>query len=203
MKKFLKVVSLVALVSVVATAKALVNGSFETGDLTGWMASPEASVQSSTFGLGAMGEPEEWSWSPTAGNYFAYLLTNQEEGVYTLMSQSFTANVGDTLEFDIFFDTGDYLHFDDNGYAKLVGDQSITLYAQSVTTVGDFGADGWTHVSYIFYQAGMYQLEFGVTNLFDRIVSSAIGVDNIIIPEPATLSLLALGAFLAGRKRRN
>lgn len=93
----------------VANAAPLINGGFETGDLTGWTASPGASgsvsVQSSVSALGNgpgdPGYPGGGDWLPTQGSFFGYVVAG-EENAYTLLSQVFGASLGDTLSFDVF-----------------------------------------------------------------------------------------------------
>jgi len=183
----------------------LTNGSFETGDLTGWLASPSSlvSVVGSAAGLGFQANT---TWLPTDGNYFAYLQTGGGMGVYTVMTQSFTAQAGYGLSLDVFFDTEDWFPFNDDGYVKLVGfggAPTTTLYTQSVSTVGDYNADGWTNISHIIPQTGIYALEFGVQNVLDNIVLSGMGIDNVkLIPTPGAMLLGTIGVGLVGWLRR-
>ncbi len=64
----------------------LTNGDFESGDLSGWEALGDVSIQQASFGIG-----------PTQGNYQALLNSGEDEST---MWQSFTANDGDTFSFD-------------------------------------------------------------------------------------------------------
>ena len=184
MRTFVLIVQITILTTCVAgVAQAdLVNGGFETGDANGWIPSPNSSVfvEANKPGLGNCAD-----WWPTEGNYFAYLLAGNGEGVYTTMSQDFTVNVGGKLEFDVFFDTregGPPYDYNDDSYAKLIfisgGGQEQILYAKSVSDVGDRGCDGWTHILHTFTQAGTYSLEFGVRNNGDNQNDSTLGVDN-------------------------
>jgi hypothetical protein len=205
MKRLIIVYLVAGLAFAASSARAnLTNEGFESGDLTGWLAWPDllVSVLNSAKGLGNQANT---TWLPTEGNYFAYLKTGGGEGVYTTMTQSFTTQAGYDLSFDIFFDTADYSPFNDDGYAKLVGfagAPTTTLYAQSVSTVGDKNADGWTHISFTIPQTGIYALEFGVENIGDDIVLSAIGVDNIVIPSPSAVFIGSFGVGLVGWLRR-
>jgi hypothetical protein len=187
---------------------AFVNGGFETGDFTGWTTSSGTLANVVTTAPG-FSVPD---WNPTEGTYFAYLQAGGGTGVYTLLSQTFAALAGDVLSFDIFFDAADYIPFNDNGYANLIdADTSTvvaTLYYQDVASVGDFGADGWTSVSHVIAADGNYKLEFGVTNIGDNNLSSALGVDNValnaemnVIPAPAGAVLFGLGLLSMGGAR--
>jgi hypothetical protein len=204
------------------SAAPLVNGSFETGDLSGWTASDSALV-AVIFGFefplgGGPGDPLV-AWTPTDGAYFARLDAGEMVGVYTTLSQSFSATAGDVLTFDVYFDAGniydpnDPLLFpgNDDGYVNLIDTGASTttsLYAQSVASVGNFGADGWTSISYTFLTSGAFQIEAGVRKVGDDALFSALGLDNValqeanVVPEPATSMLFALGIGMATAARR-
>lgn len=196
-----------------ATA-AIVNGGFEAGDLTGWtFVDRSARVATTALKLGEGGE-----WSPAEGDYFAILETGNElAGVYRLLSQSFSVLAGQTLSLYAFFDAGDYLPFNDDGYVKLIDTGTgipTTLYAKSVLDVGNAGSHGWQHLTYTFSSSGNYQIEAGVRNVEDSDVASWIGLDGVSLsdvlepvsaPEPATLAIWgtlgALGLIATRRKR--
>jgi hypothetical protein len=203
------IVALLAVVAVGAgasSAKAgFINGGFESGDFTGWTVSSSlATVTTSEAKLGETG-----TWSAYEGNYFASVFTGGGNGVFTLLSQTFTAGIGDQLSFAIFFDAGDYLPFNDNGYARLIDANTnatvATLYSKDVAAVGDNGSSGWDLINYTFTGSGTFKMEFGVANFGDNMLPSALGVDAVslqspqAVPAPPAAILFALGAVgLAG-----
>jgi MYXO-CTERM domain-containing protein len=211
-----------ALVAVAPTDAGIVNGSFETGDFSGWtVVQPTfASVSSSELvkaDPSAVIPSTPPTWAPTHGNHFAYLKAGADIGRYTLVSQAFTAHVGDVVAFDIFFDAGDYLPFNDNGFANILNVGSLdldNLYMKDIAEVGSYGEDGWHHVEYLVRDAGEYVLLFGVNNDGDNKLPSFLGVDDVYVgapggngdpvPEPTAMlvwSLVGAGG-LALRRRR-
>lgn len=80
------------------------------------------------------------------------------------------------------------------------------MYAQSVATVGNFDADGWTHISYTIPASATYYLQFGVEDVLDNKLFSAMGVDNVatatVIPAPGAFVLGVFGISLVWRMRR-
>lgn len=192
----------------------LANGSFESNNLTGWATSSGGLVQVVTSAANAgytSGGSGPGSFNPTHGNYFARLEAGLGAGVYTLLSQSFAVTVGDVLSFDVYFDAGDYLPYNDDGYARLVGTtSSLGLFSSNVAAVGNYGATYWTGISHTFTTAGTYQIELGVRNVRDNAAVSYLGVDNVRlesagVPEPATVAAGLVGIAAAvglGLRRR-
>jgi hypothetical protein len=186
-----------------ATTRAdFMNGSFETGDLTGW-STPGSSGYVSVLTTYTSYGPE---FTATDGEYYALLGAGLGTGVYTLLSQTFAASTGDVLSFDQFFQANDYLPFDDNAYGRLYDATSDTLVAElfysDITEVGNYGYTPWTAVSYVFSGGGSYYLEFGVTNITDNGLSSVTAAG--VVPEPSSLVLAGTGALagLLGWRRR-
>ncbi len=180
---------------------AIVNGGFETGDLTGWTSTANVSAVNSAASLGWVGN-DPAVWNPTEGQYFGYLTTGLGEGIYTIASQAFSVVANDILTLDVFFDAGDELPLDDNGFVKLLDMNTFTfttLYSESVGSVGDYSSDGWTSLSHTFASGGTYQIIIGVENIGDNFFTSAVGVDDVAInavPVPAAIWLF--GSALAG-----
>jgi hypothetical protein len=94
---------LLGLITCLPSAQAttsLTNGSFETGDITGWTvsAAPQGgsveAVPSFTCDWG--GVCSSTTVDPVDGTYFA-LLTPGAEGVYTTVTQTFSAAEGETI----------------------------------------------------------------------------------------------------------
>ena len=187
-----------------ARAEGIINGSFETGDLTGWM-SNDSSFTSAELSVVKLMEPG--AFFPTDGDYLGYLLSGIGEGEPTLLSQTFEAASISILDFNIFFDSGDGV-FNDYGFARLLdgaGGLVAELFYRDSDSVGGVGSTNWEHVTYAFTAAGTYTLQFGVANVGDNdsFFSSAVGVDavSLFVPEPSTFVLSSLVglAWLGGR----
>lgn len=200
-----------------ADAGTITNGGFEDGDLTGWTALPTAKV-----GV-VQSVPGPWFKSsvstnpikPFEGTYFAQLITGDAD-VYTMLSQTFSASVGDVLSFAAYFATTDEPGHNDAGYVKLKGDGGFEqiLFSADQSQVGQFGWTDWTTASYTFASGGNYQIEAGVTNAGDAAFDSQVGLDAVklteappptnAVPEPMSLAIWSVGgvALLIGSARR-
>jgi hypothetical protein len=183
----------------------LVNGGFETGDLTGWGATPgRVSVQSSVFKPGS----EPGSYGPVEGSHFAYLSADGGAHSATL-SQSITAAAGDVLRFSVFFKDAFPLS-GDNGYAFLHGPVDFPVdvplirlavtpsFKETENGVIEYpGSTPWTEVSYVFTTPGDYTLVFDLRNDHGPLDGSALGVDNVRlaqVPAPSAAVLAGIGA---------
>ncbi len=104
----------------------LTNGSFETGDLTGWAtvlpSGASVSVVLSHSDLGGTGVT---SWGPTDGSAFALVKTNGP-GSLTQLYQSFYATAGASISLDYFWDSGDYVPFDDTATGTILAGMGLT-----------------------------------------------------------------------------
>jgi hypothetical protein len=192
MKVTRKLVSLVAFLALLVTlvcvsvpvatsaAVPIVNGGFETGNFTGWTvnipAGGDARVVTSFNGI-----------LPKEGSYFA-LLTNGQQDVYTMASQSFTVDSpGTMIDGWAFFGTLDYLPWNDDSKVEITltsGGQVIaTLFQSNVAALnnqqGNFSATPWTYFLYTFTAPGQYTIQGGVVNRIDSNVHSYIGLDGI------------------------
>lgn len=185
-----------------------VNLGFESG-LAGWTASGAtylAQTVGSTGMLGASGDIG--TWNAAEGSSFALLATGGGTNMATKLSQTFAALAGDLLSFQVFFDTGDYLPYNDDATVRLTNLTSgatTELYRKDVAAVGNFGETPWTVVNHTFSLAGNYRLEFAVTNRRDNKRLSIFGVDSApsVVPmPPAALLAVAGGSLLVGIRVR-
>lgn len=188
----------------------VVNGGFESGNLIGWGLNYEfmGSVTDTAWSL--EGNQPSFLWQPTNGNYFAYLRSglaiNGNHLPTKMASELFSAEAGQAVEFDVFFDAGDALPNDDFGWAYITGYAGgpplEIVFWSSVATVGDYGETGWKHILYPVPVGGQYYLVFGLEDAGANYSNfSALGVDKVMVtPEPATM-LLLLGGALAWRRK--
>lgn len=198
---------------------ALINGDFETGDLTGWTftvhpdplfgdASGGPAISMSCTNVAPLGYPSGDTWLPAGGNYFATLVLGAPR---ELLSGSLDVQPGYVLSFDYFFDYGDSQPgFPDAGYGRLVDTFGSTVHsffewnlkAEDMLVTGK--EVPWTRVTHTFSTSGTFHLLLGVANPTDFDRSSILGVDNVTltVPEPATAAGLLLLWGLGIDRRR-
>jgi hypothetical protein len=195
----LAMVSLLGL-GITQSAKAnLVNGSFETGDFTGWTVGNAGLSSVVTTTNAFNGTP----YNPVDGNYFARLDAGGGAGVYTLVSQGFSLTAGNSISGYAAFLAFDYLPFNDNAFVRILDSSNnivATPWSASVATVGDFGNTPWQSWNWTALTSGSYFVEFGVDNELDNALSSVALFDaNTMSSIPdAGSTLPLLGFALAG-----
>jgi hypothetical protein len=193
-----------AALSVPASAAGLVNGGFETGDLTGWSFS-DGFVQVVTSADDAIQTPPFGEhFTPTGGAFFAQLTAGVDVGTYSLLSQDFTVSGSAKVSGDAAFLAFDSAPFNDDAYVRIFNSATNeVVFASDVLTVGDFGHTDWTHFTSGLLSAGTYTLEAGVKNdpggEGDNSASSELLVDSLSVattggvPEPSSWMLLIVG----------
>jgi len=199
-----------------AHASAVLNASFETGDLTGWTATegPVDVVTDTVDFLG--GPPFSDPIGPTDQDYFAQLAAGSEVGVYTMLtSNAFTLTETSVLSLDAAFLGFDYADYFDDAYVRVLGVGGGSLFATGIEFVGEFGRTDWATYSRTL-NAGTYVIEAGVRNVgeaggpADLTYASRLLIDNVTlqvagVPEPTSWALMIIGFGSAGamlRRRR-
>jgi hypothetical protein len=219
MKKLIMICAAAVLIVATGSAQAgLINGSFETGDLTGWTAVVPSGASASvvishtdTTWPGGVPPvvPGVTSWGPTDGSAFALVKTDGP-GSLTQLYQSFYASAGASILLDYFWDSQDYMPFDDMATGTLLagmgtgGPVVTTLFSESIATdPGNHYGTPWTSVSYTFPASGVYTLLITNTNGLDSILDSYVGLDNVsVTPAPGAILLGSIGAGLVSWLRR-
>jgi hypothetical protein len=191
----------VALSLAASANAAIINGSFETGDFTGWTQNlSSGGYQGIVTGHAA--------YAPVHGNYFALFGAGTQD-ILSGISQTFTLHAGHQIQGWAFFDAGDYLPYNDIAKVEIfdsLGGLVATPFYADVAAVGDYGDGAWTYWQYTALVTGTYTVTMGVANTLDSGYHSYAGFDAISstdpIPEPATLTLFALGLVGLGFARR-
>ncbi|MGB2866200.1 MAG: hypothetical protein WBC05_22900 [Sedimentisphaerales bacterium] len=218
MKKLIMICALAVLIIAAGNAQAgLTNGSFESGDLTGWTvivpsgASVSVVASHTDTNIGGVPPvvPGVTAWGPTDGSAFALVKTDGP-GSLTQLYQSFYATAGADLSFDYFWDSQDYMPFDDMATGTLLagagtgGALVTTLFMESIATdPGNYYGTPWTSVSYTIANSGVYTLLITNTNGLDSILDSHVGIDNVnVIPAPGAILLGSIGLGVVSWLRR-
>ena len=177
-----------------ATAQAatpvLVNPSFATGNTTGWTSTTSKTpgpVANTTYKGTYTGAP---SYVSPVGSYFAVVVG----GCHTnTLSQSFSANAGDTLAGWSFFQANDYMPYNDSGAVTIAtGGTSSTVFSSNIATVGsNTGTTNWVQWTYTFPTTGTYTISVGSTNFTDCAIPSAVGfvLGGVTTKAPPTASI--------------
>lgn len=186
-------------VSAIADNQQILNGSFETGDLTGWDFLGNASVVTADLGS-----------TPTDGDYQASITTGNDsvsdaeiedllglnagdldalgygdatEGS-VIQLEAFTVQAGDVLNFDWNFLTNETTPslYNDFGFVFISsGDLSELADTSSGFTrfSSSYGSEtGYGTFSYEFTESGSYTVAIGVVDVEDTGVDSALLLDN-------------------------
>lgn len=228
--------AVLALCSLSAQAQ-ISNGGFNT-DLSGWTLHGDASLRSGGapegagqlwLGSDALADPGSLNLSgndPLAAGgpleaalgLSAGALDTLDGAAFegSLAGQSFTAQAGEVLSFQWNFSTSENSSdpaLADYGFVVVDGTlytlASVADASQSASFAGYLGDTGVQQFSLALTSSGSHQLYFGVVDLGDYTVGSALAVDAVQVsaspvpePQPAALLLAGLGGLMLWRRPR-
>jgi hypothetical protein len=122
-------------------------------------------------------------------------------------------NQGDKLSFRYFFETTDFLPYNDTAFVTING---VATKLSSVSVVGNYGDTGsYQGFEYTFTSSGNFSIGVAITSAIDSSVNSFVYLDNFnitsgnntaVVPELSSLALLGLAGLAGGvygwRRRR-
>lgn len=196
-----------------------VNGSFETGDFTGWTTTGLTSTQTSAFGVTppngtfqALGTTNFSTPNATLESFFGvsagafgalntHSSTSATEG--SGIQQTITATAGSTISFSWNHLTNELQNdptFDDLSFVVINGTATLLADSWATTVAGPSGyarQTGYQTFSFTVPTTGTYNVGVGVVDMNDTFVDSGLLVDNFVltgtgVPEPTTVALVGL-----------
>lgn len=192
MKKIILAGAAALCLSNFATASTIMNGSFETGDFTGWLPGslPGGATSVSTTDAGE---------TATDGTFFANLTAD------SYLAQDLTWYAGTVLKFDWNFIANDSLPFNDFSIFEVrnpIGDLLEEITLADIGSLGTATKTGWQTYHHTFTSSGSGFIGFGAVNDFDTNGDSQLFIDNVLVSEPISLGLTAIALAGLGLARR-
>lgn len=190
-------------------AAAVINGSFETGDFTGWTQTLTGGSQQVVTSHGGVNGT---AYLPIDGSHFAVLVAGNANTVVSI-EQNIALGIGDMLSGLAFFSSNEFVPLeltDPNDFASVeIFDRSGALVARpfylDAATIGGLVDGPWTSWSFTATTADSYTLRLGVANDVFADFASEAGFDDIQlrrVPEPSSFVALFLGLLASGVRRR-
>lgn len=205
-------------------AMAVTNGSFNSG-LNGWSALGDVNLQAGAILMTTASVDFEDDFPEAAGAFNASGTAAAETGVVggiedfigvamgtlnvqdnfafegSVLKQTFNVNAGDTLTFNWNFFTNEASNGADYAFVSINGTLTqLAAPADAINSSLPYAyTSGFQTFSQTFNAASSVTLAFGVVDVNDYNVTSALWFDNVaVVPEPETYAMFLAGLGLMG-----
>jgi VCBS repeat-containing protein len=157
-----------------------VSTGFESG-FDGWQTIGSTSIVNSNDGSGNMAQMSGTGASETAiEEFFGDDIPNSYQGTYgSAIKTTLSLEAGDTISFDYYFNTSDYLPYND--FSVFMGVDGNMELLSNVAMVGDYGESEWQTMELTIVDTGIYDIGFASINAIDTVLHSQLWVDNLQI----------------------
>ena len=157
-----------------------VSTDFEDG-FAGWETIGSTSIVDSTNNSGKMAQMNGTGASEAAIEaFFGAEIPDSYLGTFgSAIKTTLSLQAGNTVSFDYFFNTTDYIPYND--FAVFMGIDGEMELLSNVAMVGDYGQSEWATVELEISTTGVYDIGFASINAIDAILHSQLWVDNLQI----------------------
>jgi hypothetical protein len=206
--KTLTVALFAAALPALAVSQSFVNGNFEGGSLDGWTLTPTANGQTLTQDVQMFDIDGPGPLGASLAGRFQVGQVTFTSGVQAGISLTQTLNLLSGVEYVFSFNWAAWrlegqASNAQGGVFSLVVNGDIIATQEAGSTSGSLPRYGFLETPFTPTATGNYEVGIRITRPFTPAANLFQYVDNVqVVPEPATMAALALGAGALVRRRR-